>query len=308
MALHSPQRTAEEIADLVHASHITALHTARILRTAIDAKGKRRGLWPQPGSGKRIASYTATQMVNLLLALAASDPIRAPAIIAEFRNLRFGKARWTHTRLEGHPNALETEPVRITSRASDRDLPLFGDTLGEHMDAMIEKLADDDTPDDIRRQLRATGIMLTFRPVRAATLLIPTDDAVLDVVCGELPDTTALFPCLLTGSAGETKGAMEALAAIWRENQEALRLPPNETAATHPCPGTNAAVASQPPAIEHDHERGHQTPPVLSEREIAFNGSPAGSYLTEERHADVRETSFDPIARRPAWPEARTAG
>ena len=73
---YSPQRMAERIAALVSASPVTAHHTARILRTATDAEGKRLDLWPQPGSGARITSFTPTQMANLLLALAGrrADP------------------------------------------------------------------------------------------------------------------------------------------------------------------------------------------------------------------------------------------
>ena len=105
VALHSPQRTAERIADLVHASSITALHTARILRTATDAQGKRLDLWPQPGSGARITSYTPTQMVNLLLALAAGEPIRGPEVVADFRSLPQDTAFLTHTSRETrHPS------------------------------------------------------------------------------------------------------------------------------------------------------------------------------------------------------------
>src|SRR3954451_21644299 len=106
MAMHSPQKTAERIADLVHATPITALHTARILRTATDAEGRRLDLWPQPGSGARITSYTPAQMTNLLLALAAGEPIRGPEIVADFRNLLAERAYSVLTQRVPHPNAL----------------------------------------------------------------------------------------------------------------------------------------------------------------------------------------------------------
>jgi hypothetical protein len=297
VALHSPQRTAERIADLVHASSITALHTARILRTATDAQGKRLDLWPQPGSGARITSYTPTQMVNLLLALAAGEPIRGPEVVADFRSLPHGTASLTHTSRETrHPNALLQYPLSpysltTTIRSPSKEPLLSGPTLGDDLDAMVEALADADTPANAREFLRSTRIILTLKPRRSAAIFIPSGESTQEIAYGEeQPATPSTLHRLLAGSAGETMGAMEALSVIWRENQEALRPPTNETAAIHPCQGTNAAALSQPPAPAH--ERGRPTPPVLSERESALNGYAAGPPFIIKERPDARYRQF----------------
>ena len=67
---------------------------------------------------------------------------------------------------------------------------------------------------------------------------------------------SALFR-LLDGSTDETMGAMEALSAIWRENQEALRHAHKRNRRSHPWQGTNAAAPSQPPATERERGSSH---------------------------------------------------
>src|SRR4051794_4325330 len=148
MAPHSPQKTAERIADLVHATPITAGHTARILRTATDAEGKRLDLWPQPGSGARITSYTPAQMVNLLLALAAGEPIRGPEIVAEFHSLVARRHYHVVAEHKPHPNALAPGPREYFSQtltiASPSEPLLAGENLGEDLADIVKWLADDD--------------------------------------------------------------------------------------------------------------------------------------------------------------------
>ena len=294
MALHSPQRTAERIAELVHASPVTALHTSRILRTATDAQGRRLDLWPQPGSGARITSFTPTQMVNLLLALAAGEPIRGPEVVADVPE----PAQSRHGVLDAHPAGAAQRADEWTLKAITETISKFrarpllsGPTLGDDLDAMVEALADADTPANAREFLRSARIILTLAPRRAAEILIPTGESTQQIAYGEEQTAapSALFR-LLEGSTDETMGAMEALSVIWRENQEALRPPANETAAIHPCQGTNAAAPSQPPATER--ERGRQTPPILPEREIALNGYPAGPPFIEERPECPIPTAF----------------
>lgn len=295
VALHSPQRTAERIAELVHATPITALHTARILRTAADAQGKRLGLWPQPGSGARITSYTHGQMVNLLLALAAGEPIRGREVVDAFRSLQPGQSYSTFTKLEP-ANALAppgTPSRAITMRSPSKPL-LSGENFGEVLDNMIKDLADAACPTDVREALRSAWIVLTLAPHCAARVVVPTSgDFTIETHYGEeQPPTSSTLARLLAGSAGETMGVMETLATIWRENQEALRPPTRETAAVHPCQGTNAAALSQPPATER--ERGRHTAPMLSVRESALNGYAAGPPFIEERlNARYRQLPAD---------------
>ena len=282
----------ERIAALVHATPVTALHTARVLRTATDAEGKRRDLWPQPGSGARITSYTPTQMVNLLLALAAGEPIRGPEVVDEFRSLSAGETYWTSTRRTPHPSLLLQYPESPYSqtnivRSPSRPL-LWGKNLGEDLDEMVWVLANDAFSADLREALRSTRIFLTLAPRPAAMLVIPNPKPTSDehsetttLYGSEQPAAPSALVRLLAGSDGENAGALEALAAIWRENQEALRPPKKETAAIHPWQGTNAAALSQPPATER--ERGRRTPPILLARERALNSDAAGPPFTEER-------------------------
>jgi len=285
VALHSPQRMAERIAELVHASPVTALHTARTLRTATDAKGRRLNLWPQPGSGARITSFTPSHMVNLLLALGAGDPIRSSQIVAEFRSLSHpGTAVWVHVKDEPLNALMDREGSQETiTRFTDKEPLLHGPTLGDDLDFIIETLASTDESDERREYLRLAKVILALAPSRAARILIPMGTGLTHQVAyaGEQTAASSALYRVLEGSTEETMGAMEALAIIWRENQAALRPPTKETAALHPCQGMNAAAPSQPPATER--ERGRQTPPVLPVRESALNGYAAGPPFTMER-------------------------
>jgi hypothetical protein len=286
---------------LVHVSPVTALHTSRTLRTATDAKGRRLDLWPQPGSGARITSFTPGQIVNLLLALGAGDPIRGPEVVATFRSLpNPGTAFLTHIRRMPR-NALMVDPEgyqETISRFTSKEPFLSGPTLGDDLDTMVEALADADTPANAREFLRSARIILTLAPSRAAEIQIPMGDGFTQHIAYAVEQTAAPSALYrrLEGSVGETMGALEALSVIWRENQEALRPPTNETAAIHPWQGTNAAAPSQPPATER--ERGPQRPPKLPERERALNGYAAGPPFIEERpNARYRQLPADSAGR-----------
>jgi hypothetical protein len=80
----SLQRIAERYGAMFQASPATTTHTARFLSQA--------DLWPRPGSGKRSAEITISpsQAVNMALALAVDDPVRATNLVTAFRGLRGG--------------------------------------------------------------------------------------------------------------------------------------------------------------------------------------------------------------------------
>jgi hypothetical protein len=195
---NSSAKVAERIAALVGASQATALHTARTLRTAKDAKGRRLNLWPQPGSGARDIAYTSTQMINLLLALAAGDPIRGPEIVASFRGLR--RERWY----------------------AGQVTPLPGPTLGHDLDFITETLASGD--DEGREYLRLAQVFLTFLPRPASRILIEMPGGIGHHIIYGVAQTRvpAELYRILEGSTDEMTGAMESLAIIWRETQAAM--------------------------------------------------------------------------------------
>jgi hypothetical protein len=292
-ALHSPTKMAERIAALVHATPITGLHTARILRTA-NAKGRRLDLWPQTGSGVRIASFKRSQPMNLLLALADGNPIRGPETVAGFRSLPRGTEVETLVRDTWNALSPAGGSQRTITKFEVRETSLLpGGTFGEGLDFFMETLA---SPEDKRREyLRLATVILTLAPYRAAKILIPRGEGVtyqIDYPGKRTPAPSALYR-VLEGSTDETMGPMEALAIMWRANQAALRPATKKTAATHPLPGTGATAPSQPSATTR--EPGRPTPPVLSEREIALNRYTAGLPFIEERpHARRKQLSADP--------------
>jgi hypothetical protein len=276
---------------LVQASAVTALHTSRHLRIATDASGRRLDLWPQPGSGNRSNAFSLAQGVNLLLALSANEPIRSAEIVAAFRSLlpRPGGATWAHTRKV----SINAPTVTITEEFTGKEPLLRGPTFGDDLDCVVEGLAASDTPNEVRELLCQAELLLTLAPRFGASFVMPMAEGAHVINYGERPPAASEAYRLLRGSTGEIVGAMEALALIWRETQEARHQPANETAATHPCQGTNAAAPSQPSATMR--EPGRPTPPVLSEREIALNRYAAGPPFTKERpNARYRQLSADP--------------
>ena len=212
---------AERIAALVHATPITALHTARILRTVTDAKGRRLDLWPQTGSGVRMTSFKSSQPTGLLLALGAGDPIRGPEVVAEFRRLRPSIGVWTY--VEDTWNVLSPAggSQKTITQFEEKEPPLLpGPTFGDDLDFIIETLASVDN--EHREYLRLARVILTLAPDRAAKILIPIGKGTygIDYPGEQTPAPSALYR-VLEGSTDETMGALEALSAIWRENQEA---------------------------------------------------------------------------------------
>jgi hypothetical protein len=289
---------AERIAALVHATPINALHTARILRTATDATGRRLDLWPQSGSGARITSFTSSQPVNLLLALGARDPIRSPEIVAEFRSLRSGTGVWTYVENSWNTLSPSGGSQKVITELENEAPPLLpGPTFGDDLDFVMETLASVD--DERREYLRLARVILTLAPVRAAKILIPIGEwntyHQVDYAGEQTPAPSALYR-VLEGSTDETMGAMETLFAIWRENQEAYARQKTKPLQFVPARGRTAAAPSQPSATTR--EPGRPTPPVLSEREIALNRYAAGPPFIEERpNARYRQLSADDAGR-----------
>lgn len=181
----TPRQTTEQIGALAGVTPVLAAYTARILRAATDAKGKRLGLWPQPGKGARRASYTSSQMVNLLLALAGEESSRGPEVVTEFRSLR-----------------------------CDAKYPrLRGSTLGEHLDCMLEMLAIENLTPYVREPMRSTQILLMLKPSRAAVIIIPVGDGYQQTLSyGELPASTSILYRHIPGQS------LESLSMIWRKH------------------------------------------------------------------------------------------
>jgi hypothetical protein len=80
------QETAELVGALVKgATAVNALNAAKILRTG--SRGRDLGLWPSPGSGRRIAFFEPEHLTNLLLALACGKAARAVETVKRYREI-----------------------------------------------------------------------------------------------------------------------------------------------------------------------------------------------------------------------------
>jgi hypothetical protein len=268
VTMSGTQRVAELVGELVHATPEAAKHTAKVLRSAVRPDGKRLGLWPSPGRGVRTAAFTATHLVNLLLALSCGEPVKAKETVTLLRRLRPMQTNFIRVeRREGHPNLLlfpsaAWQTTFIETPGENPVLP--GDCLGECLDFMVEAFAVNAAYGYHRvganygHELRSIEVQITVEPQQSAEIT-RTTDALIERTSYRLTPTQ---PDLLEQSHQswtELKRifygvAFEALANIWNETKASMGnalptsgqdAPTNETAAS---PGREAAAARDRPA------------------------------------------------------------
>jgi hypothetical protein len=268
VTMSGTQRMAELVGELANATPEAAKHTAKVLRSAVGPDGKRLGLWPSPGRGVRTAAFTATHLVNLLLALSCGEPVKAEKTVTLLRGLRPMQTNFIRVeRREGHPNLLFTGVAGQTTfieetRGEDPVLP--GDCLGECLDFLVEAFAVNAAYGYHRvgakygHELRSIEVQITVEPQQSAEIT-RTTEALIECTSYRLTPAQPDLPEQSHQSLSKLKrifdgGAFEALAHIWNDAKASMgnALPTsgqgastNETAAS---PGREAAAARDRPA------------------------------------------------------------
>jgi hypothetical protein len=269
VTMSGTQRMAELVGGLVHATPEAAKHTAKVLRSAVGPDGRRLGLWPSPGRGVRAVAFTATHLVNLLLALGCGEPVKAVKTVTLLRKLRPMQNNSIRVeRRQGQPNLLLPWADWQTTfiETSGRNPVLPGDCLGQCLDFLVEAFAANapfgyhPVGANYGHELRSIEVQITVEPTQSAEI-IKTTDALIERTSYRL---TLVQPDLLKTeqdyqSWSELKRifggvAFEALANIWNDAKASMGnalptsgqdAPTNETAAS---PGREAAAARDRPA------------------------------------------------------------